>query len=89
MLSAYSGGYSAANPAEIVEKREMCRIVQYMIKKYLSERENAVIYYLFYREFTQTETARVMRVTQPTVHIYLQRALAKLKKRLCEMNLQD
>lgn len=87
-MSFYSGVYSES-PAEIVEKRELHRLLQCMIRQYLSEKEKTVIYYLFYRELTQTETAGIMGITQPTVHTYLARALNKLGKESCDRNLQN
>lgn len=87
-MSIYSGVYSES-PAEIVEKRELNRLLRCMIRQYLSEKEKTVIYYLFYRELTQTETAGIMGISQPAVHTYLVRALTKLKNRLCDRYFQD
>ena len=57
-------------------------MIRKAIDTYLSEKERAVIMYVFFEGYSQTETAKIMGISQPTVNVYLQRALKKMKEEL-------
>ena len=52
---------------ELYEEKERKLYIDLVLKKHLSDREQAA------------ETAKILGITQPTVNIYYKRALAKLK----------
>lgn len=64
---------------ELYEEKERKEYIDSVLKKHLSDREQAVIKLIIYEQYTQAETAKLLGITQPTVNIYYKRALAKLK----------
>ena len=64
---------------ELYEEKERKQYIDSVLKKHLSDREQAVVRLIIYSQYTQAETARILGITQPTVNIYYKRALAKLK----------
>ena len=64
---------------ELYEEKERKLYIDSVLKKHLSDREQAVIRLIIYEQYTQAETAKILGITQPTVNIYYKRALAKLK----------
>ncbi len=64
---------------ELYEEKERKLYIDSILKKHLSDREQAVIRLIIYEQYTQAETAKILGITQPTVSIYYKRALAKLK----------
>ena len=64
---------------ELYEEKERKLYIDSLLKKHLSDREQAVIRLIIYEQYTQAETAKNLGITQPTVNIYYKRALAKLK----------
>lgn len=64
---------------ELYEEKERKMYIDSVLKKHLSDREQAVIRLIIYEQYTQAETAKILSITQPTVNIYYKRALAKLK----------
>lgn len=64
---------------ELYEEKERKLYIDLVLKKHLSDREQAVIRLIIYEQYTQAETAKILGITQLTVNIYYKRALAKLK----------
>ena len=80
-INLYSGAYSPS-AEDVFEQQETTRVIRKAIDTYLSEKERAVIMYVFFEGYSQTETAKIMGISQPTVNVYLQRALKKMKEEL-------
>ncbi len=64
---------------ELYEEKERKLYIDSLLKKHLSDREQAVIRLIIYEQYTQAETAKILGITQPMVNIYYKRDLAKLK----------
>lgn len=71
---------------ELYEEKERKQYIDSVLKKHLSDREQAVVRLIIYLQYTQAETAKILGITQPTVNIYYKRALAKLKDILNNKN---
>ncbi len=72
---------------ELYEEKERKQYIDSVLKKHLSDREQAVVRLIIYSQYTQAEMAKILGISQPTVNIYYKRALAKLKGILNNKNI--
>ncbi len=78
IYSLYENGYSPSASDEY-EHKENVRMLRKIISETLSKQEKAVVIHIYYEGYTQEQTAKIMGISQPTVNVYLKRALCKLR----------
>lgn len=86
VLSAYSSAVSAGADDEY-EKQELNRLIKEIIKNDLSEMQRKAIIYVYYEGYTYRQAAEIMGVNKSTIEIHIARALAKIKRKLEDMDI--
>ena len=71
----YESDLIASMPVHVQLKDDILTVA----KTQLSRQERNVIVHIFYEGHSQEETAKIMGISQPSVCIYLKRALRKSK----------
>ena len=72
---------------EEYEQIELRHIIRDAIKNELTDLQRTAVIYVFYERYTHKQTAEIMGVSKSTVDTYIYRALAKLKKKLGNMDI--
>ena len=85
-MCAYANVVSAGADEEY-ERQELNEVIRGIIKKDLSERQRRAIIYVFYEGYTHRQAAEIMGVNRSTIEIYIARALAKIKRKLKDMDI--
>lgn len=72
---------------EEYEQIELRHIIRDAIQNELTDMQRAAVIHVFYERYTHRQTTEIMGVSKSTVDTYICRALAKLKKKLGNMDI--
>ena len=86
VMCAYANVFSAGADEEY-ENQELKEVIRGIIKNDLSEMQRKAIIYVFYEGYTHRQAAELMGVNRSTIEVYISRALAKIKKKLDDMDI--
>ena len=73
ITNTFEGGIDIAPP-------DYSELYKHIVDAGLSKQETITIQHIFFEDLNQEATAALMNITQPTVSVYLNRAIEKIKR---------